>query len=266
MRPSHRPPGWVVRYVNPATFYGGPHGRWQMASSVIVAAALLWIPAAVATSISAHSRFATVAGWRPAEHCVGAITVADAKNDTRSWTLPAPPGRAVIPPSADLRRLDLRATAAGVCVRWRTAAPAPPGTVLVFVAHGPFVRQPGGGAVAYAYGVNLELRNNSAQATFGLDRLGGRAPRLLRARVGRTGLVVSVFVRRAELDRPPANMPDRPRFPYRAFSFEARVLSAPDSSGNRRVDFWPQERTGSAAYINGRLCAPPCRDPRFIPA
>jgi hypothetical protein len=72
-----------------------------------------------------------------------------------------------------------------------------------------------------------------------------------------------MFVARAELDRPPANMPDRLRFPYRAFGFEARVLSAPDSNGNRRVDFWPQERAGSAAYINGRLCPPPCRDPRF---
>ncbi len=254
-----------MRYVNRATFYRGPRANWWMTSFVIVAAALLWIPAAVGTSISAHSHFATVASWRPGERCAGAITVADAKNDTRSWTLPAPPGRAVIPPSADLRRFDLRATAAGICARWTTAAPAPPGTVLVITAHSPFVHQPGGGAVAYAYGVNLELRKNDAQATFGLDRLGSPAPRVLRVRVGRTGSVVSVFVPRAELDRPPANMADRPRFPYRAFSFEARVLSAPDASGNRRADFWPQERsTGLAAYINGRLCAPPCRDPRFI--
>ena len=221
--------------------------------SAIPVAALLCIPTAGATS---------AAGWRPAERCAGAITVADAKNDTRSWTVPAPP--AVIPPSADLRRFDLRATAAGVCVRWTTAAPAPPGTDLVFVAHSPFVREPGGAQVAYAYGFDLELRKNGARATFGLDRLGSRAPRMLRVRVGRTGSVVSVFVRKTELDRAPANMPDRPRFPYRAFSFEARVLSAPDSRGNRRADFWPQEGSGLAAYINGRLCAVPCRDPRFI--
>ena len=47
-----------------------------------------------------------------------------------------------------------------------------------------------------------------------------------------------------------------------------RVLSVPDSRGNRRVDFWPQERPGPvavAAYINGHLCAPPCHDPRFTP-
>jgi hypothetical protein len=136
---------------------------------------------------------------------------------------------------------------------------------LVFVAHGPYVREPGGAQVAHAYGFDLELRKNGARATFGLDRLGSDAPRVLRVRVGRTGSVVSVFIRKTELDRPPANMPDRPRFPYRAFSFEARVLSAPDSSGNRRVDFWPQEGTGTAAYINGRLCAVPCHDPRFIP-
>jgi hypothetical protein len=219
-------------------------------------AALLCIPAAAASS---------TAGWRPAERCAGAITVADAKNDTRSWTTPAPPGRAVIPPSADLRRFDLRATAAGVCVRWRTAAPAPPGTELVLVAHSPYVREPGGALVAYAYGFDLELRKNGARATFGLDRLGSNAPRVLRVRVGGTGSVVSAFIRKSELDRPPANMPDRPRFPYRAFSFEARVLSAPDSHGNRRADFWPQEGSGSAAYIDGRLCAVPCRDPRFTP-
>jgi hypothetical protein len=234
-------------------------------SSGTAAAALLCIAAAAATSISANSGFATVAGWRPAERCAGAITVADAKDDTRSWTLPAPPGGALSSPSADLRRLELRATAKGVCVRWTTAAPAPPGTVLVFVARGPFVRQPGGGAVAYAYGLELKVRETSAWATYGLDRLGSRAPRVLRVRAGRTGPAVSVFVPRAELDRPPANMPDRPPFPYRAFTFEVRVISAPDSSGHSRVDFWPQERSGSAAYIEGRLCVAPCRDPRFLP-
>jgi hypothetical protein len=263
VRQPDRLPGWAARYVNRATFFGRPRWCWCPTSLVIAAAALLCIPAAVATSISPGTRFATVAGWHPAERCAGAISVADAKNDTRSWTLPTPPGRAVIPPSADLRRFDLRATSTGVCVRWATAAPAPTGTVLVFSAHSPFVRQPGGGSVAYGYGFELELRKSNARATFGLDRVGSSVPRVLRARVGRTGTVVSVFVRKAELDRPPANMPDRPRFPYHAFSFEARVLSAPDSSGNRRVDFWPQERTGAAAYIKGRLCAPPCRDPRF---
>jgi hypothetical protein len=262
-QPDRRPSG-AVRYVNRVSFYGG-HGRWWPTSSVIATVALLCIPSAVASSVSSHVSVARVVGWGPAEHCAGAITVTDAKNDTRSWTLPAPPGRAVIPPSADLRRFELRATAAGVCVRWTTAAPAPPGTVLVFSAHGPPIRQPGGATVSHGYGFELELRKNGARATFGLDRLGFSAPRILRVRVGRTGSVVSAFVRKTELDRPPANMPDRPPFPYRAFSFEARVLSVPDARGNRRADFWPRERlrVALAAYINGRLCAPPCRDPRF---
>jgi hypothetical protein len=137
--------------------------------------------------------------------------------------------------------------------------------VLIFSAHGPLIRQPGGSIVSHGYGFELELRKNGARATFGLDRLDSRAPRVLRVRVGRTGSVVSAFVQKAELDRPPANMPDRPPFPYRTFSFVAQVLSVPDARGNRRADFWPQERVqlALAAYINGRLCAPPCRDPRF---
>lgn len=245
-------------------FYRGERRRWCAISLVLAAATLLFVPSAVATSSSAHSGFTTIARWHPAEPCTVAISVGDAKNDTRSWTLPAPPGRPVIPPSADLRRFEVRATSAGVCVRWTTAAPPSAGTDLVFVARGPLVRTPGGGSEAFAYGFDLKLRRSGARATFGLDRLGSTAPRVLRVRVGRTGSVVSAFVRKAELDRAPANMSGRPPFPYRGFAFEARVLSAPDSRGNRRVDFYPQEGAGSAADIKGRLCAVPCQDPRFI--
>lgn len=244
--------------------YGGSSRRW-CATSLVLAVTLLFVPGALASSPSVHSGIATLAAWRPAERCAGGISVTDAKNDTRSWTLPAPPGRAVIPPSADLRRFKIHSTSAGVCVRWTTAAPAPAGTDLVFVAHGPFVRTSGGGSQAYAYGFDLKLRRNGARATFGLDHLGSNAPRVLRVRVGRTGSVVSAFVRKAELDRAPANMPGRPRFPYRAFAFGAQVLSVPDSRGGRRVDFYPQEGAGAAADIKGRLCAAPCQDPRFVP-
>jgi hypothetical protein len=55
---------------------------------------------------------------------------------------------------------------------------------------------------------------------------------------------------------------------FRKECFEARVLSRPDASGNRRVDFFPQSGPGEeqiAGYINGTLCGPPCHDPRFIP-
>ena len=229
---------------------------------------LAWVSAAVAASISAHSGLATVAGWPPAERCPGAISVADAKNDTRSWTTPPPPGPPVIPPSADLRRFELRATAAGVCVRWTTAAPVPLGTVLVFIAFSPFVRESNGALVAYTFGVNLEIRNNDALATFGVDHLGSptQTPHVMDVRVGRTGSTVSAFISDAELNRIPTREQGRPPFPYRAFTFEVRVISAPDSKGYSRADFWPQEGgDGEAGYIDGRLCAKPCKDHRFYP-
>src|SRR5687767_11042057 len=74
------------------------------------------LPSAATASVTASSRFVTVSGWRAAERCAGAIAVNDAKNDTRSWSWPQPPRPAVVPASADLRRFELRATAAGVCV------------------------------------------------------------------------------------------------------------------------------------------------------
>jgi hypothetical protein len=236
--------------------------------AAVVGSGLGLLAAAVGSAValaggSSHSRLAAVAGWRPAERCAGGISVKDAKNDTRSWTVPAPPGQPVIPPSADLRRVELRATKAGICVRWTTAAPAPPDTTLVFIAQGPPFREPGGAQVTRGYGFQLDLRTNGAQATFGLERLGSSAPHVMRVRVGRTGSVVSAFLRKEWL-RPPANMAAHWAYVYRVFSFEARVLSVPDRSGNRRVDFWPQEG-GFAAYINGHLCAPNCHDPHFTP-
>jgi hypothetical protein len=78
---------------------------------------------------------------------------------------------------------------------------------------------------------------------------------------------VSAFLRKEWLT-PPANQRDGWVYVYRVFSFEARVLSRPDASGNRRVDFFPQEGPGEvqiAGYINGALCGPPCHDPRFRP-
>jgi hypothetical protein len=190
------------------------------------------------------------------------VTVGDARHDTRSWTIP-PRLPEADPAYGDLRRFEITATSAGVCVRWTTAAPAPPGTTFVLSAHGPFLRQAGGAVVAAGYGFDLRLSKNGAVATYGLDNVTNNAPRVLRVRAGQTGSVVSAFVPLAELNRPPASQPDRPLFPYRAFTIEARVLTAPDPRGNMRVDFWPQERSGTAAYINGHLCAAPCLDSRF---
>jgi hypothetical protein len=190
------------------------------------------------------------------------VSVNDPPHDTRSWTIP-PRLPEADPAYGDLRRFEIKATSAGVCVRWTTAAPAPPGATFVLVAHGPYVREPGGALVAAGYGFDLQLRKNSALATYGLDSVNGNALRVLRVQAGQSGSVVSAFVPLAELNRAPANQPARPPFPYRAFAVEARVLTAADPRGNMRVDFWPQERSGTAAYFNGRLCAAPCRDSRF---
>ena len=196
----------------------------------------------------------------PSETCVGvgAIAVRDMANDTRSWVIPPHPPEAN-PLYGDLRAFALRATGAGVCVRWTTAAPAPPGATFVFVARGPYIR-----GTSEGYGINLQLRKTGAVATYGLDRQDSRTPRIVEVRVGQTGSVVSAFIPLAQLNRPPANNPNRPPFPWKGFTFEARVLTAPDPRGNIRVDVWPQEAhlVLVAGDINGRLCFP-CHDPRF---
>lgn len=234
--------------------------------AVAFALAALAVFALASISRSSSARAAT-SSMPHADSCSGAVRVADRKNDTRSWTLPAPPGPAVVPRSADLVRFELRATKDGVCVRWTTAAPAPAGTTFLFSAHGPWTREPGGAQLSRGYGFYLDLGRNGARATFGLARLGSTAPHVFRVRAGQTGSVVSAFFRREWLT-PPANQRDAWVYVYRVFSFEARVLSRPDARGNRRVDFLPEEGPGElpiAGYINGTLCGPPCHDPRFRP-
>lgn len=236
------------------------------ASGVVLVAALAGLAIASVRG-SGGGHLGAGAGLRAAENCPGAVQARDAKHDTRSWSLPALPGPPVIPQSADLIRFELRATSAGVCVRWTTAAAAPVGTTFVFAAHGPWVREAGGAQVERGYGFDLDLTKNGAVATFGLARLGSTTPHVLRVRAGQTGSVVSAFFRKEWLT-PPANQRDGWIYIYRAFSFEARVLNRPDASGNRRVDFFPEEGPGElpiAGYINGTLCGPPCNDPRFIP-
>jgi hypothetical protein len=246
---------------------------WNQLIRIVAAAAAAVFLAALAgvavasVDVSRSARVAASAGMRPAERCPGAVRVTDGVNDTRSWTLPPPPGPAVIPRSADLVRFELRATSNGVCVRWTTAAVAPAGTTFLFRAQGPWTQAAGGGQVSRGYGFYLDLGPNGARATFGLARLGSSAPHVFRVRAGQTGSVVSAFLRKEWLT-PPANQRDDWAYVYRVFSFEARVLSRPDASGNRRVDFLPEEGPGElpiAGYINGALCGPPCHDPRFSP-
>jgi hypothetical protein len=189
--------------------------------------------------------------------CDGGVTLPDGPSDSRSWTMP---NRATaMPPSGDLRRFDLRSTRAGVCARFTVAGAFRVGTELDLVAHAPWKRFANGAAVAYAYGYKVELRERGGVATYGLDRLGSDRPRVLRALVTWAGNVASVFVARSELDRPPANMPDRPPFPYRKFGFQARVITPAGRDGSQSIDFAPNERTGDAGYVDGRLCTAPCK-------
>jgi hypothetical protein len=190
----------------------------------------------------------------PAEQCRGGIRVGDPAGDSTGRTYPG--GREVSSsPAADLRRFELRADVKGVCARWTTGAPAKAGATFTLVAHGPFGRSPGGAGIAFGHGFEVELGKDDARVTYGRQ--------VLRGRVGQSGRVVSVVLPRAELDRPPANAPDRPAFPYRTFTFEARVALSGERSPAQGEDLWPQGRSGPAAYINGRLCAAPCTDRRL---
>jgi hypothetical protein len=79
-------------------------------------------------------------------------------------------------------------------------------------------------------------------------------PNVLDARVGQSGETISAFVPRSELDRPPANTPERPPFPYDTLMVEARVS---EELGGI-ADSWPDEPGSQASYVDGQLCPPPC--------
>ena len=179
----------------------------------------------------------------PAEPCPGASTAEDEAGDSTQ-------------PSWDLRRLELSATDAGLCVRWTTDGPAFVGTTFFLGAHGPWQQTPSGGSVSHGYGFNVELVEEGAEVTFGLADVVNDTPNVLSGRVGQSGNTVSTFVPRSELDRSPANMPDRPPFPYDAFIVEARVLDATEGI----ADSWPQEPSRQAGYVDGEFCGPPCSE------
>ena len=171
----------------------------------------------------------------PAETCPGADSAEDPADDSTG-------------PFSDLRRLELRVTRAGVCVRWTTEAQAVVGTTLYVELRGPFLKTASGALVSHNWGFEVELSEDGAEATYGLAELGSDAPNVLDARVGQSGTTVSTFVPRSELDRAPANMPDRPPFPDGALIVGARVAD----------DAWPDDPESKAAYVGGELCGPPC--------
>jgi hypothetical protein len=192
--------------------------------------------------------FAPIAKLEDAETCVGASSAEDPRGDSDS-------------PVRDLVRLELRSTRAGLCVRWTTDAQALVGTKLFLGARGPSQKTPAGSVVSYGYGFFVELTPDGAEVTFGLADPVNDTPNVLDARVGQSGRTVSAFVPRRELDRPPANMPDRPPFPYEEFIVESRVLDATEDI----ADSWPDDPESQAAYVAGKLCGPPCTEaPRLF--
>lgn len=197
--------------------------------------------------------------------CRGGVTLPDGTADSRSWTSPntAPPA----PPSGDLLRFALRATAKSVCARFETADTLLVGTELSLVMRTPMTRQPGGARIAHGYGFSVVLdARGGGIATYGKDRRGSDDPRVLKANVTWAGNAASVVIPRAELDRPPVNMPERPAFPFREFTFLATLITPPAGDGSQSVDHVPPERTkdnvsGQAGYVNGRLRPSPCELP-----
>lgn len=183
--------------------------------------------------------------------CRTFATLPDPAADGRSWMIPPRVPWRGTPAGGDLRRFEIGSGSDGVCARWTLAAAPPAGTQLVVLMRAPPVRSPGGATISWAYGWSASLTPTGATLTYGLDRLDSRAPRVLRGRILRTGRIVTIYVPRSELDRPPANMTGRPRFPFRRFTYEARALSPLTQDGAQSVDFAPQERAPDAPYPSG---------------
>jgi len=198
------------------------------------------------------------ASVRESLRCKEAVDFMDPEADTRSWISPEPAGRKPAPPSGDLRRLSVAADAHGVCVSFTTGAPMPPGSEISFVARGPFVGPPGGGKTAHAYGYIGAVREETVELSYGRAR-SGSGPHLVRGQTSRSGSTITIFVTRAELDRSPGNMLGRPPFPFRRFTFEAKVITPVGPGPTQEADFLPQERGESVGIVEGQRCPQPCR-------
>lgn len=188
---------------------------------------------------------AVIAGLESADSCRGADSADDPAGDSTA-------------PFRDLRRVELRITQAGVCVRWTTDAQALVGTTFSLGMHGPFQKTPGGAVVSHGYSFDVELTKDGAEVTSGLADPVDNTPNVLDAQVGQSGHTVSTFVPRKELDRPPGNVPDRPPFPGDPIIVEVRVLEGVDE---RIADAWPDDPESQAAYVDGKICGPPCSEP-----
>lgn len=192
----------------------------------------------------------------PDLRCKHVVRVSDAAGDIRSVVR----GRQLRVRSAvDLRRFELMADKEGVCARWTTASRPLQGTSFHFNVYGPpyRLRRPDV-IVLHGHGFEVAL---TAEGPRVRDAAGSTT---LRAQVSRSPHMVSVFVPRAQLDRPRQDLPERPPFPYRAFAFDTRVFGPADERGRQTMDIWPQETEGQAGWVSGRMCLPDCQERRAI--
>ena len=192
----------------------------------------------------------------PDLRCKRAVLVSDAAGDARA----AVPGRQPrISPNGDLRRFELMASSEGVCARWTTAERPRRGTTFYFNVYGPPYRRRRPDVVALqGHGFEIALTREGPRVR---DAAGSTT---LQAEATFAGRSLSVFVSRAQLNRPRRDLLERRPFPYDAFAFDARVFGALDEHGRHTIDIWPQDTDGQAGWVSGRMCLPDCQERRAI--
>lgn len=192
----------------------------------------------------------------PDLRCKQAVGVGDAAGDARPGVRGPQPRERLY---GDLRRFELMAGREGVCTRWTMAARPPQGTSFYFNVYGPpYRRRRPDVVVLQGHGFEVVLAANGPRVR---DAAGSTT---LRAETSLSGRSLSVFLPRAQLDRPRRDLLERQPIPYGAFAFDTRVFGPVDERRRHTVDIWPQETEGQAGWVSGRMCLPDCQERRAI--